>query len=137
MRVRDNSNGLLLMTRMAISNFVEDFGVCFVKSEPDNRFNLPGVRIRPRSTGDDAVVLFVFGPEMDLKVISNDAYCARRMLVKTIFGGKYTFNGLVDQLTITEEWTDSGKFFQPFFDAFMGWPTHPTEEPDAKFYPVK
>jgi hypothetical protein len=53
-------------------------------------------------------------------------------------GGKKIFNGFVHELTISEEWTATGRLFQPFFDAFiLGWPLHQEDEEEERkpFYP--
>ena len=117
MNVRDNTDGALILKRLLNASFDKWQRMHFMP-ETDNKYELPGLYIAPMTT-DESVVVFIFSSEGELEVVCNDEYVAKKLLVDFIFGGRETFNELVGDLVISEEWTEAAEFYNPFFNALM------------------
>ena len=65
----------------------------------------------------DVIFLGVLTLEPNFHVISNDAFAARELMIKTLFGTRATLNRQADGLLFSEEWTEASRFVRPFLCA--------------------
>ena len=117
MLVTDDSSGLRVACGV-IDNYgkLQNSKLYYLK--PDAQQNeLVGVVLTIFDPRSDVILLGVLTPELNFHVISNDAFAARNLMVKTLFGTRATFNSQVDSLSFFEEWTDSPQIMRHFLFA--------------------
>jgi hypothetical protein len=86
--------------------------------KPDaKRKGLVGVTTTHFDPALDVIFLGILTVSLAFHSISNDAFAARDLMVKTVFGTRETFNRQSESLSISQEWTDAPEFVQPFYFA--------------------
>ena len=111
--VSDDISGLRILSgSLENSANLENSRLSYVKHGGDHN-ELIGVTRTHFDPVLDVVFLGVLTLEPNFHVISNDAFAARELMIKTLFGTRENFNRQVGGLQFFEEWTDSQRFIRP------------------------
>jgi hypothetical protein len=95
------------------SSKLENSRMTYEKPETSKK-GLVGVTFTHFDPVLDVIFLGILTVNLAFHSISNDAFAARDLMVKTVFGTRETFNRQAENLSISQEWTDAPEFVQPF-----------------------
>jgi hypothetical protein len=124
-RIRDDISGLRVLSGLLENSAkLENARITYEKPRTDGG-GLVGVTLTHFNPASDIIFLGILAVNLAFHIISNDAFAARDLMVKTLFGTRATFNRQSESLIISEEWTDAVEFVQPFYfavDELMPFP---------------